>query len=431
MRADPYSGSVDCRDWKKSAIKKAIEDGIFKEHEYVMLYNLDEFRALAKEACDNLKGLQTMAVKCNPVMSLMKEAIKAGLGAEVASFGELRIAELAGFEPSKIIFDSPIKTKKELEYALNLGVVINIDNFEELETIESIVSKFSKEKYESLSLGIRVNPQVGAGKLTDLSTGVPTSKFGIGIEHKDKIIDAYVRNKFLKGVHIHVGSQGFEISNISESAVKVMNLVKEINARDDTKSQITFFNMGGGLSVNFESEETSPTFTQYADHMKQLLPELFNGEFLLITEFGRSYWAKCGVVVSTVEYTKSSGDREIAICHAGANMYIRTVYQFPLWRIRVTIFDSNGEYKTGNEKITDIAGPCCFAADVLVKERLLPPIKKDDFIMAHDSGAYMLSSYSHYNLRLAPPIFSFNTTNNTIELIKKGETIEDKINFFS
>ncbi|EGC35371.1 hypothetical protein DICPUDRAFT_152297 [Dictyostelium purpureum] len=429
MIANESSFSYDCLDWKKESIKKAVEEGIFKENDYVMMYNLDEFRALAKEACDNLKGLQTMAVKCNPVMNLMKEAIKCGLGAEVASFGELKIAERAGFEPSKIIFDSPIKTRRELEYALNIGCVINVDNFEELETIEEIVSTFTQEKKDSLVLGIRINPQVDAGTLTDLSTGVPTSKFGIGIQHKDKIIDAYRRNKWLKGVHIHIGSQGFEIDSISSAAVKVMELTKEINTL--LNKQITFFNMGGGLSVNFDTEQSKPTFTDYANHLKSILPELFNGDFLLITEFGRSYWAKCGVVISNIEYTKSSGDRAIAVCHSGANMHIRTVYQFPLWKLRVTIFDKNGIRKHGDERMTDIAGPCCFAADVLVKERMLPPILRGEYVMVHDCGAYMISAYSHYNLRLAPPIYSFDVNTKKIELIKKGETIEEKIQFFS
>ncbi|KAF2076656.1 hypothetical protein CYY_002026 [Polysphondylium violaceum] len=426
------SESVECLDWKHKAIQKCIEKGIFNDEPYIMLYNLEEFRAKAKEANENLKGLQTMAVKCNPVLNLLKEAINNGLGAEVASYGELIMAERAGFEPSKIIFDSPIKTKKELEYALNLGCVVNVDNFQELEVIEKIISGFSAEKQASLTLGLRINPQVDAGKLEDLSTGVPTSKFGIGMEYRDEIVAAYKRNSWLKAVHLHIGSQGFEMDQTVCAVEKVMTLVKDINV--ELKQQISVFNIGGGLSVNFDTEVTTPTFTQYANQLKQRVPELFDGSFLLITEFGRGYWAKCGVIVSTVEYTKTSGNRNIAIVHVGGNMCVRTIYQHPIWKLRVSIFDGKGQFKDGEQDglyVTDLAGPLCFAADLIAKQRLLPLVSQSDYVMVHDCGAYMISAYSHYNLRLAPPIYNYNINTTELELVKKGETIQQKVDFFS
>ncbi|EGG23618.1 group IV decarboxylase [Cavenderia fasciculata] len=431
-----YSESVDCKQWKKDAMNLAIKNNIFGDEPLIMVYNLDHFRALAKESNDRFNGIQTMAVKSNPVMSLLKEAIKSGLGAEVASFGELKIAELAGFTPDKIIYDSPIKTIQELEYAINLGVVINVDNFQEMDRVVEIVEKLDEKKKSTLVIGIRVNPQVQAGKYADLSTGVPTSKFGIGLDDsRERIISYYTQYNWMRGVHLHVGSQGFEMYQTSDAVVKVMSLVKEINGL--TNNQITHVNVGGGLSVNFDTEQDKPTFTDYSTHLKERIPELFDGSFTLISEFGRSYWAKCGVVISQVEYAKKSGGRDIAVVHAGANLYIRTIYQHPLWKLRVTVFDSTGVYQDGKDgaSVMDLAGPCCFAADLLVKERLLPTINKGDYVMVHDSGAYFYSSYSHYNLRLAPPIFAVESvdgkTYDSIKQIKKGETIEQKIAFFS
>ncbi|KYQ90740.1 group IV decarboxylase [Tieghemostelium lacteum] len=426
-----FSESIDCLEWKKKAIKKTIEEGVIPNEPLVMLYNLNEFRKVAQESNQVFGGLQTMAVKCNPVMSLLKEANKCGLGAEVASFGELKISEAAGFSPDKIVFDSPIKTRSELEYAINLGCKMNVDNFQELERIKEIVAKLPSDKVDQLVIGIRVNPQVAAGKLADLSTGVPTSKFGIGMEYKDQIVQEYRNNRWLKTIHVHVGSQGFEMSAITNSASIVFELTKEINVL--TNDQIKFFNIGGGLSVNFESEQINPTFTQYSQLLRETLPELFNGKYILITEFGRSYWAKCGVVVSNIEYHKVSSGREIGMVHGGANLFVRTIYQYPLWKFRLTIFDQNGKYKSGEEgaAITDLGGPCCFASDLLCQKTMLPLLTNNDFVMVHDTGAYCLSAYSHYNLRLAPPIYAYEESDNSLVKIKKGETIEDIINFFS
>ncbi|GAM25501.1 hypothetical protein SAMD00019534_086760 [Acytostelium subglobosum LB1] len=428
------SESVNCLSWKKEALKLAIDQKVFDDEPLALIYNLDHFRQLAKESNDNFQGIQTMAVKSNPVLSLLKEAIKAGLGAEVASFGELRIAELAGFPVEKIIYDSPIKTRKELEYALRLGVKLNVDNLQELDKVVEIVNTLPEDIKQRVSCGIRINPQVEAGKYADLSTGVPTSKFGIGMEYRDEIIQAYKNHKWITGVHLHVGSQGFEMDQTSNGILKVYEFVNEIN--QITNKQIKFFNIGGGLSVNFNTEVDTPTFTQYANHLRQKIPGLFNGDFVLITEFGRGYFAKCGYVVSKVEYTKRSGGRDIGVVHAGANMFIRTVYQFPLWKLRVSVFDERGDFKDGkdNSSIYDLAGPCCFAADLLVKERKLPHIVPNDYVVVHDTGAYMYSSYSHYNLRLAPPIYAVEQSENgtyQFSQIKSSETIEDKIKFFS
>jgi diaminopimelate decarboxylase len=40
----------------------------------------------------------------------------------VASLGELAQALRVGFDPSKVVFDSPAKTRAELAYALEAGV---------------------------------------------------------------------------------------------------------------------------------------------------------------------------------------------------------------------------------------------------------------------------------------------------------------------
>jgi len=42
-----------------------------------------------------------------------------------------------------------------------------------------------------------------------------------------------------------------------------------------------------------------------------------------MTEFGRAVVAKCGVIVTRVEYTKISGGRQIALAQAGADLFVR------------------------------------------------------------------------------------------------------------
>jgi diaminopimelate decarboxylase len=66
---------------------------------------------------------------------------------------------------------------------------------------------------------------------------------------------------------------------------------------------LTFlFRCDHSLPVNFDSEadvsDSAMSFADYAAALKKDVPELFSGEFRVITEFGRRYNAKAGFTVS-------------------------------------------------------------------------------------------------------------------------------------
>ncbi|MER5453014.1 hypothetical protein ABT052_44475 [Streptomyces sp. NPDC002766] len=45
----------------------------------------------------------------------------------------------------------------------------------------------------------------------------------------------------------------------------------------------------------------------------------------------------------------------------------------------------------------DIAGPCCFAGDLLARARPLPLLAPGDIVALLDTGAYYASTPFHYN----------------------------------
>ena len=58
------------------------------------------------------------------------------------------------------------------------------------------------------------------------------------------------------------------------------------------------------MTVNFASEEDTPSHSEYCATLKKLIPDLFSGEFRIVTEFGRSLSAKSGFFLSRIEHTK-------------------------------------------------------------------------------------------------------------------------------
>ncbi|WHS35899.1 diaminopimelate decarboxylase [Auritidibacter ignavus] len=344
------------------------------------------------------------AVKANSIPTVVSALVHMGLATEVASDGELAVALSTGIEPSRVVFDSPAKTRRELASALRLGVSINIDNFQEFERIRELKSHIDSTS----QLGFRVNPQIGAGTIEEMSTASDYSKFGVALKtgtNREGLIQAYLENPWLNQLHCHVGSQGMSLDSMVTGAKLLSELATEINERVG-RPQVHTLDIGGGLPVNFTSDQRTPTFTDYANLLAEHAPLLFSGEFTVKTEFGRSILAKHGLIASFVEYTKDAGDRRIAISHAGAQVATRTIFMPTAWPLRVEVLDSTGQPRdVEHTQQHDVAGPCCFSGDVVAHRIQLPRVEQGDILVFPDTGAYYPSNPFSYNSLAQPGVY--------------------------
>lgn len=363
------------------------------------------------------------AAKANTMPAILKFVRDAGMSCEVASPGEFEAAQAAGFAGEEIVFDSPAKTRWEIDAALKSGATLNIDNWQELARVDDWLAKGKS----SSIIGIRVNPQVGIGAIAAMSTATRTSKFGIGLEDGDnraRILAAYEARPWLTALHCHVGSQGCPLELIAAGIAKTYALAVDINASLGRK-QIATLDIGGGLPVNFESDRVLPSFRDYVASLKAGVPGLFSGEFKVVTEFGRSVLAKAGIILARVEYTKETGGHPIAITHAGAQVATRTVFMPDLWKIRVSALDPQLRPKAGERIEQDVAGPCCFAGDVVAHARPLPRLDPGDFVMLHDTGAYYFSTPFVYNSLPAIPVYGASGAGDALKLteLQRGHAL--------
>lgn len=371
--------------------------------------DIDGLRATVTELAEAFAPLgrvqHTVAVKaCGlaPVLGLLADL---GIDAEVASPGETAVAEAAGIRGTRLVLDSPAKTTAELAHALAEGTAINVDNFQELTRLDGLIGASAPRSV----LGLRINPQIGAGRIGDTSTATPASKFGIPLrDHGNRglLIEAVRARPWLTRLHVHVGSQGCPLELMAEGVAAVHELAEEINAEAGFR-QITSLDLGGGLPVNFASNEPGPTFAEYVATLRARIPGLGDGRYTFVTEFGRSLLAKNGFLASTVEYTKVAGGRHIAVTHAGAQVAARTVLQPEHWPLRLGAFDAAGRPKTGADVPQDVAGPLCFAGDLLAKERPLPLLEPGDLVVAYDTGAYYFGAHYAYNTLPRPAVHGF------------------------
>ncbi|EHN72823.1 family 2, partial [Streptomyces coelicoflavus ZG0656] len=322
-----------------------------------------------------------------------------------ASPGELALARAAGVPAGRTVLDSPAKTPDELREALSLGIALNADNPQELERLDALVTGGTSAS----PLGIRVNPQVGGGSIEALSTATATSKFGVALRDegaREWVVRAYLDRPWLTRLHAHSGSQGVPLALMAEGVRETYTLAEEINERAGRR-QVDTLDIGGGLPVNFASEETAPTYAEYARVLSEAVPGLFDGRYGLVTEFGRSLLAKHGTVVARVEYAKSAGGRPVAVTHAGVQVATRTVYAPGAWPLRIAAYDGKGLPKAGPDVVQDVAGPACFAGDLLAAGRAMPLLEQGDYAAALDTGAYYFAHHYAYNSLARPAVYGF------------------------
>ncbi|WP_314174558.1 type III PLP-dependent enzyme domain-containing protein [Streptomyces winkii] len=404
------------------AVRAAVEQGLVTDDRQPIaaLLDVQAIRDAANALRTAFDGVRapgrpvqhTFAVKAASLVPVLRLLADEGIGCEVASPGELALARAAGVPAGQIVLDSPAKTVGELREALALGIALNADNPRELARLDELITPGGPAPSP---LGLRVNPQIGEGAIGAMSTATATSKFGVALHDpgaREWVVRAYRERPWLTRLHSHVGSQGMPLELMAEGARATYELAEEINAAVGRR-QVDTLDLGGGLPVNFGGDEISPTFDEYARLLSATVPGLFDGRYGIVTEFGRALLAKAGTVLARVEYAKSAGGRAIAVTHAGAQIAVRTVFAPDAWPLRVAAYGADGEPKRGGEAdavTQDIAGPCCFAGDLVARGRMLPRLEEGDFAALLDTGAYYFSNPFGYNSLPRPGVYGFTVT---------------------
>ncbi len=369
--------------------------------------------------------LHAVAVKANPLFRILQTIEASGVGLEAASIGELALATEAGIPPERIVYDSPVKTRSEIRTALQNHVHINADSILELDRIADIIAGGSSVR----SVGIRINPQVGGGKIAMTSVAGTYSKFGEPLlESQDALIDRFMRYPWLIGVHVHVGSQGCGPELLLSGVKRVLDFAAEVRRRT-SKDRIRIFDIGGGLPVSYHRDGVVIDMAGYSQALFARLPEL--QEYRLITEFGRWIHANTAWAASRIEYVKQTGGTRTAMIHVGADMFLRKCYRSDEWHHELTVVDGQGRLKTGERTSPCVvAGPLCFAGDVLARDIPLPYMAEGDHVLIHDVGAYTFSMWSRYNSRQLPKFIGYENDGERFVVLKDRERLEDVCRFW-
>jgi diaminopimelate decarboxylase len=353
--------------------------------------------------------------------ALLKIIDEEGLSLDVVSGGELFLALQSGFPADRITLHGNNKGPDELRMALVAGIgEVVVDNFYEIDLLESLLSETGK----TLDVLLRLNPGIDTHTHDYRKTGIVDSKFGLLIESGDAA-EAVARlvqieGLHLRGYHIHLGSQIFELEPYEAALDALFDFAAEM--RDRFGVVPDQMSPGGGLGIQYETSDPDASIEAFATVVADAtrrgaerigvdLPEL-------IVEPGRSIVGPAGVAVYRVGSVKDiPGVRRYVCIDGGMADNIRP----PLYDARYEAALANRN--TGTASIVTIAGKYCESGDVLIKDaQLLEPVP-GDLIAVPASGAYCLAMASNYNMALRPAVIMVQ--NGDARVIQRRERYED------
>ncbi len=355
---------------------------------YVYSYSALEraYREL-DEAFGDLDHLVCYAVKANGNLAVLRALASFGAGADIVSGGELYRAMRAGFDPKKVVFAGVGKTDEEIMAGLGERILLfNVESVSELDHLERLAARHGKQARVSL----RVNPDVDAGTHDHVSTGRAFDKFGIPVDEALALAEriSEYRCVDIMGVHQHIGSQITKLDPFVESVEKTADLVEELKRRGH---DIKYFNIGGGLGIRYNDEET-PTPKDLVDAIR---PTLEATGAKILCEMGRYISGNAGALITSVVYRKRSGEKDFIVADAGMNDLLRP-----------SLYDAHHEVRSvqedGSVSNADLVGPVCESGDYLARNRELPDAHEGDLLAVMSAGAYGFAMASNYNSRRRP-----------------------------
>ena len=188
--------------------------------------------------------------------------------AEVVSIMELELALKVGFHPKNIFYNGPFKHIEETLNYLKLGVLVNIDSYDEFKWIE----EFSKQSKTVCRIGIRLN----------FNLIESPSRFGIDI-NDNKVQEIIIKSnssKFLslESLHYHYASRNLSTWKICMQ--KFISFLEKINPQ--IFKNLKYISLGGGMFSRMDKyikEQLSfyiPSFNEYAENSLKYLSLYLN-----------------------------------------------------------------------------------------------------------------------------------------------------------
>lgn len=340
------------------------------------------------------------ASKAFPSTAVYRVMSEEGIGVDVAGGGELVMALAAGVAPKDILVHGNAKTDTDLEMVLDAQVgLIIVDNLHEIDRLTTLV----KGTQDVL---VRIRPNVDAETHEAMATGHGDSKFGMDPEEAQHAIDMIQRthNLHMRGLHVHIGSQVFDLEAFSKSVQALSNL-----------GEYDIYDLGGGLGERHTYDDPDVSVDDYLDAVVQAAKDFLPATSRIILEPGRSLVARAGVTMYRVVNVKRGGKTLVAVDGGMADNLEVSLYG---QRFEATLSD-----RFNGDEWVSVVGRHCESGDELIDGVPLDNPTAGDLLLMPVTGAYCFTMANNYNGSLRLPVVF--VSDGVPRLVVRRETYED------
>lgn len=334
------------------------------------------------------------AVKANPNPAVLAHLASLGVGADVASGGELDAVTRAGFDLRRVVFTGPGKTDAEIARAVRTGLrAITIESLEELDVVLQLAPVAAP--HQGILLRLAIEGSSASAEATPIISGPGAGKFGLTPEEVDEAVDRMV----LAGA---IGSSGapfdllglhaFGASNVRD-ADRLVDGVRAIATRAEALAtrhgiRVRWLDAGGGLGIPYADDEAPLDLARLREGLVAETATWARrtglAEARLLFEPGRFIVGPAGAYLMRVVRTKPRSGHTIAVTDGGIHHLVRPALIGEAQRT-VPVGEAAARPLAG---VADVVGPLCTGLDVLAGAVPMPEVRTGDLIAVEDTGAY-------------------------------------------
>jgi diaminopimelate decarboxylase len=341
-------------------------------------YDLGRIRSQVAKLRTNLPPAVDFlySLKANASLGLSGFIAGCGLGADVASAGELLTALEAGFLPERIFVSGPDTSPGMLAQLPSVpDVIVSVDSLSALRTLAA--ADMSHRVLVRLRPDFRSFAACAAG---------PDSRFGLLMEDlprcREQVASRGIR---VVGFHIFSGSQILDTGGIIHHLRDALE--QALRAADVLGVTPELLNLGGGFGIPYGPGDAELDLAAIGEALRSLLGRAAPAR--LVLELGRYVVAQAGWYLTTVIAHQSHQGRQAVVVDGGSHQR-GDLCGLGLRRKAVPPDVLNS--CASPPLATDVLGCLSLPGDVLAEASPLPPLALGDVLAFPNAGAYGLTA---------------------------------------
>lgn len=331
------------------------------------------------------------SLKANASLGICDVFAECGLGADVASAGELATAVEAGFPPERIFVAGPFKLPETIAQLREMPeAVLSVDSPSELRMLA--------ERAVRNRVVLRLRPDFGSSAVVPAGSESRFGFTGDDLAQCGELVNS--GGTEVIGFHVFAGSQVLTAERVIGHLRGALDL--SLRAADVVGITPALLNLGGGFGIPYAPGDNELDLAMIGAELATMVNRARPAR--LVLELGRYLVAQAGWYLTTVLGHQNHQGRPAVVVDGGTHqradlcgLCLRTKARPPV------VLDAESDAPPSEHTLTrsaseglctptDVLGCLSLPADVLAESSPLPPMTPGNVLAFGNAGAYGLWS---------------------------------------